>query len=52
MASLIQLVTEAWRIRTFNRALGLHETDLTRWPVDFVEAVLIWGPRMELPRGE
>jgi len=42
---LINLVDTAWRIRAFNRALGTNVIDLSVFPVDFVNAVLTWGPR-------
>jgi hypothetical protein len=46
-APMIDLVSYAWRLRTFNRALGLHERSLDDWPVDFVEAVLTWGSKLD-----
>lgn len=45
VAHLIDLVSRAWRIRTFNQALGTHVTDLDDFPVDFVETVLVWGSK-------
>jgi hypothetical protein len=43
----MDLVQAANRLRTFNRALCLHETDLSTWPVDFVETVLVWGDNLD-----
>lgn len=40
---LIDLVVHADRLATFNQALHLHERDFSRFPVDFVEAVLMWA---------
>lgn len=40
---MIHLVSEAWRLSTVNRALGTNLTSLDSLPVDFVEAVLVWG---------
>lgn len=47
---MMNLISHAARLRLFNRALGLHETDLSGWPVDFVEAVLVWGPTLDRDR--
>ena len=43
VAPLMRLVSEAWRLATVNKALGTNLTTLDSLPVDFVEAVLIWG---------
>lgn len=40
---MINLVSQAWRLATINKALGTNLTSLESLPVDFVEAVLIWG---------
>lgn len=37
------LVSAASRLAAFNKALNLSERDLSAWPVDFVEAVLVWA---------
>lgn len=42
---MINLVSHAWRLATVNKALGTNLTSLDSLPVDFVEAVLIWGQR-------
>ena len=40
---LMQLVSYASRLSSFNKALNLSERDLSAWPVDFVEAVIGWA---------
>ena len=42
-APLMALVSHASRLATFNKALNLAERDFSAWPVDFVEAVLVWA---------
>ena len=39
----MQLISHASRLATFNKALNLSERDFSAWPVDFVEAVLVWA---------
>ena len=39
----MDMVMAASRLRAFNRALNLHETELSGWPVDFVETVIAWS---------
>jgi len=45
---LIDLISRASRLRTFNRALHLSETDLGAWPIDFVETVILWSQHSKL----
>lgn len=40
---LMQLISHASRLATFNKALNLSERDFSAWPVDFVEAVIGWA---------
>jgi hypothetical protein len=39
----LRLITEADRLRRFNKALGTHVTSLEAFPVDFVAAVVEWS---------
>lgn len=39
----MRMISEANRIRLFNKALGTHEIDLSPYPVDFVETVVQWA---------
>lgn len=40
---MLRLITEADRLRRFNKALGTHVTSLDSFPVDYVAAVLEWA---------
>jgi hypothetical protein len=43
----MQLISYANRVRLFNAALGTHETDLARFPPDYVAAVTAWQSEIE-----
>lgn len=46
------LITKASQLRAFNQTLGVHETDLSRWPTDFVAAVIEWSRVLNAPPEE
>lgn len=47
LTPLINLISQASRIRAFNTALGTNITDLSSYPVDFVDAVIGWSRELE-----
>lgn len=44
---LMALISEASRLRAYNRALGTHLETLDDVPMDFAEAVIAWAGVLE-----
>lgn len=51
LAPLIGLISQASRIRAFNKTLGTAVTDLSPYPVDFVDAVVGWAQELDTHAG-